>query len=45
MVSLDLSGVFDVVNVDLLLKRLQIIGIPEDLVDLIGKWHKIDIFM
>ena len=40
MASLDLSSAFDVVNVELLLKRLRIIGIPNDLVDLISKWLK-----
>ena len=38
MASLDLSAVFDVVNVDLLLKRLKIIGLPHDIIDLLAKW-------
>ena len=33
--SLNLSAEFDVVNVRLLLKRLRIIGFPDDLVGLI----------
>ena len=36
--SLDLSSAFDVVNVNLLLKRLRIIGLPSDIVDLIKVW-------
>ena len=31
MASLDLSSAFDIVNVDLLLKRLLIVGLPNDL--------------
>ena len=38
MASIDLSSAFDVVNIDLLIKRLKIIGIPEDVVDLIKIW-------
>ena len=38
MASLDLSAAFDVVNVELLLKRLHIVGLPHDLVDLVSKW-------
>ena len=38
MASLDLSAAFDVVNVELLLKRLRIIGLPMDLIDLVSKW-------
>ena len=38
MASLDLSAAFDVVNVELLLKRLNIIGIPSDVVSLIETW-------
>ena len=36
--SLDLSAAFDVVNVDLLLKRLKIMGLPDDIVRLIKIW-------
>ena len=38
MASLDLSSAFDVVNIELLLKRLVIIGLPSDVIDLIGIW-------
>ena len=38
MASLDLSSAFDVVNVKLLIKRLNIIGIPSDVVSLIETW-------
>ena len=38
--SLDLSSAFDVVNIDLLIKRLKIAGLPEDLVQLISVWLK-----
>ena len=37
MANLDLSAAFDIVNVKLLLKRLGIIGLPEDLIELIDK--------
>ena len=40
MASLDLSSAFDVVNVNLLLKRLRIIGLPPDLIELIEMWLK-----
>jgi hypothetical protein len=35
MASLDLSAAFDLVNVNLLIKRLRIIGLPMDLIKLI----------
>jgi hypothetical protein len=38
--SLDLSAAFDIVNVNLLLKRLGIIGLPEDMISLIKVWLK-----
>ncbi len=38
--SLDLSSAFDVVNVDLLLKRLHCIGMPIDIIQLISIWLK-----
>ena len=38
MASLDLSAAFDLVNVNLLVKRLKIIGMPKDLVKLIEIW-------
>ena len=40
MASLDLSAAFDVVNIDLLLIRLRVIGLPEDIVRLIETWLK-----
>ena len=44
MASIDLSAAFDVVNVDLLISRLRIIGLPVDLVGLIEIWLKKRIF-
>ena len=38
MSSLDLSAAFDVVNIELLLKRLKILGMPINLIDLIRAW-------
>jgi len=38
--SLDLSSAFDVINVDLLLVRLSIMGLPDDLVLLLRSWLK-----
>jgi hypothetical protein len=38
MASLDLSSAFDVVNVELLLRRLEIIGLPADILKLISIW-------
>ena len=38
MASLDLSAAFDMVNIDLLLKRMKIMGLPDDLTDLISVW-------
>jgi hypothetical protein len=38
--SLDLSAAFDVVNVDLLLKRLEKMGIPNDLTKILTSWLK-----
>ena len=34
LASLDLSATFDAVNTKLLLKRLKIIGLPKDILDL-----------
>ena len=36
--SLDLSSAFDLVNIDLLIKRLKIVGLPKDVIDLISVW-------
>jgi hypothetical protein len=38
MSSLDLSAAFDLVNLDLLIKRLRIMGIPDDLLKLLEVW-------
>jgi len=38
LASLDLSAAFDVVPVDLLLKRMKTIGLPEDVIGLIRSW-------
>ena len=38
MATLDLSSAFDVVNVELLLKRLKIMGLPCDMISLISEW-------
>ena len=38
MSSLDLSSAFDVVNIGLLLKRLTIVGLPNDVIALIEVW-------
>ena len=38
MSSIDLSAAFDVVNINLLIERLRIIGLPGDIVDLIKIW-------
>ena len=38
MASLDLSMAFDVVNTELLVKRLKIMGLPKDLIHLVKEW-------
>ena len=38
MASIDLSSAFDVVNIELLLKRLRVVGLPDSLVALIEIW-------
>ena len=38
MASLDLSAAFDVVDIGLLMQRLRIIGLPEDILSLIEIW-------
>jgi hypothetical protein len=38
MANLDLSAAFDPVNVGFLLKPMKILGIPDDLIDLLRKW-------
>ena len=44
MASLDISAAFDVVNTDLLLKRLRIMGLPDDVVGLIETWLRNRLF-
>ena len=38
MASLDLSMAFDMVNTELLVKKLRIMGMPADLINLIREW-------
>jgi hypothetical protein len=38
LASLDLSSAFDLLNTDLLLKRMRIIGLPSDVINLIKVW-------
>jgi hypothetical protein len=38
MASLGLSGAFDLVNIELLVRRLGIIGLPRELVGLVRDW-------
>ena len=38
MASLDLSAAFDLVNLDLLITRLKIMGIPKDVMELLEIW-------
>ena len=45
LASIDLSSAIDIVDVQLLLKRLRITGLPVDVVNLIEIWLKSDIFM
>jgi len=40
VLSIDLSAAFDTVNPDLLLKRMSICGIPNDITDLLRDWLK-----
>ncbi len=40
LASLDLSAAFDLVNIDLLIKRLEIVGLPQDVIELITVWLK-----
>ena len=40
LASLDLSSAFDLVDVNLLIKRLKKIGLPSDIVELISVWLK-----
>ena len=36
--SLDLSAAFDVINIELLVKRLEQVGIPKDLLKILESW-------
>ena len=38
MASLDLSAAFNLVSVELLIKRLRIMGMPKDVIRLIREW-------
>ena len=38
LASLDLSAAFDIVNVDLLIRRLTVAGLPSDIIHLISIW-------
>ena len=38
MASLDLSAAFDLVNLELLVVRLRVMGLPSDLIGLIRTW-------
>ena len=42
--SIDLSSPFDQVNVNLIIKRLAIMGLPEDVIELIRIWLKERLF-
>jgi hypothetical protein len=45
MANLDLIAAFDVVNVNLLLKRLKIVELPDDLIELVKNGFQLDTFM
>ena len=36
--SIDLSSAFDIVNLELLFKRMEIFGMPDDVMQLIKSW-------
>ena len=40
MASVDLTAAFDVVNIELLIRRLKIVGLPDDVVSLVEIWLK-----
>jgi len=40
VISLDLSAAFDMVNPGLLLERMKIAGLPNDVIEIIGDWLK-----
>jgi hypothetical protein len=39
MASIDLSAAFDLVNIEFLLKRMKIMGLPNDIMELVTRWH------
>ena len=44
MSSLDLSSAFDVVNVELLIARLRWLGLPDDVITIVGNWLSLKYF-
>ena len=44
MSSLDLSSAFDDVNVELLIVRLRRLGLPDDVITLVGNWLSLKYF-
>jgi hypothetical protein len=40
LANLDLSSGFDIMNVNLLLKRMRIVGLPKDVIGLVAVWLK-----
>ena len=36
--SIGMSAAFDVINVELLMKRLEIMGFPQDIISLLASW-------
>ena len=44
MTSLDLSATLDVVNIELLILRLQRIDLPDDVISLVGNWLSLRYF-
>ena len=44
MSSLELSSAFDVMNVGLLIKKLKIKGLPDDIVSLVNEWLTVRYF-
>ena len=44
MASIDLSAAFDVVNIDVLMVRLKLVGLPGDVIALIEVWLRNRLF-
>ena len=44
MASIDLSAAFDVVNIDVLMVRLKLVGLPDDVIALIEVWLRDRLF-